>query len=157
MRPDGSRQWGLNAVYEHVFKAKLRYPKPRYQDTIIVDPRRFHWLPVAGARGVEHKYFGAFTERAFWVEMVRIGAGATWTSNNADARRLVYVLGGAGQAGAEKIAEGYAIQIEPGETATLTANEPIELFFVGLPPVRLPNESAVELDSEEFDPAPIVV
>jgi hypothetical protein len=144
----------LNAVWEHVFGTKLRYPKPRYQETVIVDPRQFHWLPVKDAPGVERKYFGSFTERAFWMEMIRIGAGTTWSSEDLDARRLTYVLKGAGRVAAEKFDAEYALQIEPGEPASITATEPLELFIIGLPPVRLPEVSAVELDGEEFDPAP---
>ena len=155
-RPDGSVQWGLNAVWEQVFGAKLHYPKPRYKEVVIVDPRQFHWLPLDGAAGVERKYFGSFTERAFWMEMVRLAPGAAWTSTCADARRLAYVLSGAGGAAGQEIAREFAIQIEPGETATIKATEPLELFLIGLPPVRLPGAPSVELDSEDYDPAPII-
>jgi hypothetical protein len=154
LRADGSRQWGLNAVWEHVFGTKLRYPKPRYQETVLVDPRQFHWLPLENAPRVERKYFGSFTERAFWMEMMRIGEGATWSSEVADARRLVYVLKGAGRVAADRFGAECALQIEPGEPAAISATEPLELFIIGLPPVRLPEMSMVELDGEEFDPAP---
>jgi len=46
--------------------------------------------------------------------------------------------------------------MEPGERVSIAATEPVELFIIGLPPVRLPALSEVELDSEEFDPAPTV-
>jgi hypothetical protein len=155
-RPDGSVQWGLNAVWEHVFGTKLRYPKPRYKETIIADPRTFNWLPLDDAPGVEHKYFGAFSERAFWIELIRLQPGATWSSTSRDARRVAYVLSGAGAIAGQTIAAESAIDIDPGEAATMTATEPLELFLVGLPRLRLPANSAVALDSDEYDPAPIL-
>ncbi len=156
-RPDGSVQWGLNAVWEHVFGAKLRYPKPRYREVVIADPKTFHWLPVAGTKGVERKYFGSFSERAFWVELIRLHPAAAWTSADPRARRLLYVLSGGGVIAGQEFAPETAIQIEPGETATITATTMLELFMVGLPPVELPRASAVEADTEEHDPAPTVM
>jgi hypothetical protein len=151
-RPDGTVQWGLNTVWEHVFGSKLRYPKPRYSEIIIADPRRFNWLPLAGARGVAHKYMGAYTERAFWFEMLRLDTGAAWRSRDPAARRLFYVLSGTGAIGGEEFVAGSAIEIDPGEEATMIANAPLELFLIGLPPVEVPTETSVALDGEEYDP-----
>src|ERR1700733_6606285 len=79
-RNDGTSAWGLNAVWEHVFGERIKYPRPRYKNIVIADPKVFNWLPVANAAGVERKFMGSFSERGVWVEMIRVQAGAEWTS-----------------------------------------------------------------------------
>src|SRR5579884_1723021 len=100
---DGHVEWGLNAIWRHVFGEVLKYPRPRYREPVIVDPRSFNWLPLAGARGVDHKYLGAFSERAVWVEYIRVRPGAQWTSTDERARRLFVVLSGDGTAADQPI------------------------------------------------------
>src|SRR5258705_1309289 len=46
-RHDGTTQSGLDAVWQHAFGVKLKYPRPRYPGPIIMDPGSFHGLPVA--------------------------------------------------------------------------------------------------------------
>ena len=72
----------------------IRFPRPRYKNVIITDPAQFNWLPVPGASRVERKYLGSFTERAFWIELVKIDAGAEWISTSEGARRLIVALAG---------------------------------------------------------------
>lgn len=57
----------LNAIWEHVYGERLKYPNPRYKDVIIADPKRFNWLPVRGADRVDRKFLGSFSERGMWV------------------------------------------------------------------------------------------
>lgn len=115
-----------------------RLPRPRYDGVIKFDPARFNFLPVAGAVGVKRKFFGAFTERAFWIERIRIEAGARWVSTEDTARRLIVALSGAGDVAGVAIGRLAAIQAEAGEVLTVAAAENLELHVVGLPPVRLP-------------------
>src|SRR5258707_9060409 len=39
---DGKRAWGLNAIWEHDFGAKMKYPRPLYKDGVIPDPANFN-------------------------------------------------------------------------------------------------------------------
>ena len=43
---DGRVEWGLNAIWEHVFGTRLKYPRSRYKAPIIIDPKRFNWVSV---------------------------------------------------------------------------------------------------------------
>jgi hypothetical protein len=113
-----------------------RLPRPRYDNVIKFDPARFNFLPVAA--GVERKFFGAFTERAFWIERIKVAAGAQWVSTEDNARRLIVVLAGAGRVADVEIRRLAAIQAEAGEVLTVAAAEELELHVVGLPPVQLP-------------------
>jgi hypothetical protein len=137
--PDGKRHWGLNTIWEHVFGERLKYPRPRYNQVVVADPKRFNWLPVDGTDGVEHKYLGAFSERGVWVEMIKLRPGATWLSVDQRARRLLVVLSGEGDSGWEPISYLTTIQADAGETLGLSApSSSLELFLIGLPPVVLP-------------------
>jgi hypothetical protein len=123
-----------------------RFPRPRYESVIKMHPDRYNWLPVPGAEGVERKFFGSFTDRAFWIDMVKIDAGASWTSASADARRLTVVLAGNGTIEDTKIARLGAVEADPGEDAHYTADEDLVLYTVGLPPIQLPR-----VPSDQFD------
>jgi hypothetical protein len=151
VRPDGKRQWGLNTIWEHVFGERLKYPRARYEFPVVADPKRFHWLPVDGAQGVDHKYLGAFSERGVWVEMVKLQPGAHWSSVDPKARRLLTVLSGDGQCDGEQVSYLTAIQAEAGETLEASAgSSPLELFLIGLPPVVLPATESAEYDLDEL-------
>ncbi|MFF3573963.1 hypothetical protein [Nocardia jiangxiensis] len=130
-----------------------RLPRARYANTVKFDPARFTYRSVDGQPGVETKFFGSFTERRFWIERIRIDAGATWVSDEATARRLIVVLAGAGTAEGVKIGKLAAIQAEGGEKLTVTATETLELHVVAIPPVPRPVEQE-EYDVVESD-API--
>jgi len=150
---DGKVQWGLNAIWEEVFGVRLKYPRSRYKGIVVAEPDRFNWLQLAGAPGVEHKFLGAFSERAVWVEMVRLHAGATWTSTDEKARRLFVVLSGEGRIDGEPVGQYTAIQVEPGETLRLAATARLSLFEIGLPPIEQPVAESREFDFDEIPSA----
>ena len=149
-RNDGTSAWGLNAIWEHVFGERIRYPRPRYKSIIIADPARFQWLPVDGAAGVEHKFMGAFSERGVWIEMLRLQPGAVWTSTDPRATRLLVILAGSGEAANQPIGQLSAVDVSADETLRLTASTGLEVFLVGLPPVEIPAVSSDQYDSEEI-------
>jgi len=115
-----------------------KLPRARYATTVKFDPARYNYLPVDGQEGVESKFFGAFTERAFRIEHIKIDAGATWVSDDPTARRLLVVLSGTGTAEGSEIGRLAAIQADAGEQLTVTATTELVLHMVAIPPVRLP-------------------
>lgn len=133
-------------VAAHGERREMRFPRPRYQSVLIMNPRHFNYLPEDGAPGVERKYFGSFTERAFWIEFVKIASGARWTSTVDAGRRLIVALSGMATVDGTKIGRLAALQVEPGETLRVDATEETVLYIVGLPPVRVP-----EVPSDQFD------
>lgn len=146
---DGIRP-GLNAIWKHVFGTPLKYARPRYKTVIIADPKQFNWLRVAGAEGVDRKFLGAFSERGVWVELTRLRAGATWSSIDVRARRLLVVLSGNGRIGSSAIERLTALDCEPGEALEVNATSEMELFLIGLPPVEVPLGDAAPYDLEEL-------
>jgi hypothetical protein len=139
-RAEGERQRERRAI---------KFPRPRYNNVVIMNPANFHWLPLAGAAGIERKYFGSFTERTFSIEAIRIAAGAGWRSAEAGARRLMVVLSGSGTANGTEIGRLAAIQAEAGEELQLSASREMVLHIVGLPPVQLPKTAPEEFDVVE--------
>ena len=146
---DGRVEWGLNTIWEHVFKTKLKYPRARYDRPLIADPRYFNWLPVSGSPGVERKFMGSFSERGVWIEMIRLQPGARWKSSDPAARRLFTVLSGEGTAG-EPLERLTAIQVDPGEPFDLAAASETTLFLIGLPPIQQPTVESGDYDLEEL-------
>jgi hypothetical protein len=131
----------------------IRFPRPRYKNVIILDPARFNWLQVPAVIGVERKYFGSFTERAFWIEMIKIGADAAWVSSCRKARRLIVVLAGSAMAEGIRLDRLAAIQADAGEALFVSALTETVLYIVGLPPVQLPRIPSDQFDVIESDGA----
>jgi hypothetical protein len=152
-RPDGKVQWGLNAIWEHVYGERLKYSRSRYTNVIIADPKRFNWLPVPGAGQVDRRYLGSFSERGVWTEMIRLRPEARWSSTEPRGRRLIVVMSGGGACGQTPVERLTAMQIEPGETLHLSAETETELFVVGLPPVVVPSEESRQFDYVEITDA----
>jgi hypothetical protein len=134
-RNDGKTQGGLEAVWERAFARKLEYPSPRYDAPIIMDPRSFPWTPALDNPQVATKRLGTFTERAIWAEVVTLDVDARWKSTDHRARRIGFVLSGAGACEGAAIGQHSAIQVEPGEMVEIVANAPTEILIFGLPPV----------------------
>ena len=149
-RSDGKAQWGLNAIWEHVYGDRLRYPRSRYKDVIIAEPKRFNWLPVPDSDNVHRKYLGSFSERAVWIEMIRLRPGARWSSAELRGRRLMVALSGTATSGQTRVERLTAVQVESDETFHLRADTDTELFVIGLPPVVLPPEESQEFDYVEI-------
>lgn len=141
-RNDGKTQGGLDAVWQHAFGAKLEYPRPRYPEPIIMDPRSFRWVADAGAAGVESKHLGTFTERGVWAEILRLEPGATFTSQHPDARRLFFVLSGSGDVNGNALSRHTAIELDPGEDGRIRADATLEIIVFGLPTIRPVTASA---------------
>jgi hypothetical protein len=144
--PGAKIEWGLNAIWRHVYGVKLKYPKPRYKSVVIACPKRFNWITVPGAKGVERKYLGAFSERGVWTEFVRMRPGAQWTSTDARARRLVAVLSGSGTADGQAADYLTTMQAEAGDTLRVAATQEMQMFLIGLPPIESP-----AIESDQYD------
>ena len=151
-RPDGKREWGLNTIWQHAFGVKLKYSRPRYRKVVVADPSRFNWLQIAGTTGADHKYMGSFSERGAWIEMVRVLGKCTWTSTDARARRLFVVLSGFGSADRKEVRCLTALDVEAGEMLTLNADETMELFLIGLPPIEPPAVESEQYNAEGMRP-----
>src|SRR5262245_33033577 len=78
---------GYQAIWEHMNRRPLAYPKPRYPAPIMMDAADFCWVP-SGQPGVSEKRLGAFTERRAEAGFFRLEAGARLPA----AGRGIYVV-----------------------------------------------------------------
>jgi hypothetical protein len=143
-RPEGERQRE---------RTSIKFPRPRYKSVVIMNPAHFNWLPMPDAVGVERKYMGSFTERGFWIEMIKIDAGAEWVSTCEGARRLIVAFSGTATVEGKHIGRLAAIQADAGEKLQVSVTEAMVLYIVGLPPVQLPSIPSDQFDIIESDGA----
>jgi hypothetical protein len=130
-RPGVKRnQDGYEAIWEHVIGRKLKYPKPRYTEPVIMLPDAWAWRPTEAA-GVSAKLLGIFVNNTR-IELLRLEPGAAWRIAAERAIHLLFALKGAGRCNGESWEGESAIKIERGEQARLVANEPAELLVIGM-------------------------
>ena len=69
----------------------MKYPEPRYNDPIMMNPEYFDWVPVDGSTGAHDKLMGVFTERRCLAQLLKLDAQAQYTAHG---RALYFVLSG---------------------------------------------------------------
>jgi hypothetical protein len=125
---------GFQAIWEHLHGRPLVFPQPRYDVPIFMHPDNFEEVPVEGAPGVFEKHLGIFTECRSEASMMRMEAGASYSP--VGQRDIFFVLSGRGTAEDEPLRRFTTVFLEYGETATLKADEPIEMLRLRLPDLR---------------------
>jgi hypothetical protein len=126
------------AIWEHVNRRRMAYPKPRYRDPIMVDPEHYEWLPVAGSPATRQKQLGSFTERRCGAAMIKLPRGSRY---QASPRSIYLVLSGLGIAGEQAYRTLTAIHLEDGEAADIIARNDTELVQFILPDLANIEES----------------
>jgi len=120
----------FQAIWEHVNQKPLSYPKPRYDAPVLMDPRHYEWVPVAGCEGVSEKAMGVFTERRAEVRFLKLEAGADCTVAG---RAVYFVLSGTGTLEGEAFRRMTTLYVDTGERARFHARETAEILHFGLP------------------------
>jgi hypothetical protein len=127
-------QDSYEAVWEHANGRKLAYPRPRYDAPIIVDPANFGWR--TGKKGVVQKRLGLFTERETSLDMLRLAAGARWSTAMPKAVRLLFVMHGTGTCNGAVYDKHALIEVGDGEAVTFEATAATELVSLTMPRVK---------------------
>jgi hypothetical protein len=134
---------GNQAIWEHHHQRPLRFPKPRYNKPILIDPKNFAWVPVTGSPGAHEKLLGMWTERGTSARQVKLDAGAAYTAKG----RCVYlVLRGAGRIGETPLRPLTTLFLDWNETAVIAASAETEIMVFGLP-----NLAGVTLNVPDHD------
>ena len=121
---------GYQAVWENVNKRPMRYPEPRYNDSIMMNPDHFEWVPVDGTPGVYDKLVGVFTERRCIAQFFKLDPRARFKGQG---RAIYFLLSGAGQVAGEPYRRLTTIYCEEGDDPTLVATSETEMLMLGLP------------------------
>ena len=135
--PGKKNMEAYEAIWEHVTKRELVYPKPRYANRIFMDPANFEWAQVG--KGVREKLLGVFTERRTQAGFLRLDPGA---SHKVGGRGVYFVLDGAGRAGDKPYRRFTTVFVDTDQRATLTASAATDILHYGLPDLADLSDSA---------------
>jgi hypothetical protein len=124
---------GNQAIWEHHHQRPIVFPKARYPQPILMDPRNFAWVALDDAAGVHEKLLGVFTERRTQARLIKLDAGACYA---APANGVYLVLRGAGTVGNAPLRPLTALHLAAGESVTIEAREETEIVHFGLPNLR---------------------
>jgi hypothetical protein len=124
---------GFQAIWEHVNKRPLQFPKPRYPQAIMMDSSHYDWVASAANPGLHEKLLGVFTERRAQARMLKLDPGA---SLRAEGRSISFVYRGAGRVGDEPLRPFTAVYLDHAESALIMASEETELLHLGMPDLR---------------------
>ena len=136
-RADGAgrkNQDSYEAIWEMVNGQRLAYPKPRYEEPVLMDPSAFDWRADDAHPGIAHKLLGVFSERGLRLEMLRLDA-ASLKLDSGDAEILGFVVGGALQHDSQDLPAGTAVRVAAGTSSVLAANASAELLLMTFPPI----------------------
>ena len=132
--PSGRRaQDGYEALWEHVNGRRITYPKPRYDEPILMRPDAFVWQEQPGQRGIEAKLLGVFTERRLEVAMMRIEGGNRALLGPRDGVQTVYTITGTGTVDGAALGPQTAFEVKAGTAAQVVAMTDVDMIVVGLP------------------------
>jgi hypothetical protein len=127
-------QDAFEAIWEYVNKRKLEYPKPRYDDPILIRPANFTWHAQAGQPGYSIKRLGTFSERSTELSMLRVEAGKSGKIAARPGLQVVFIVSGAGTIDGHELRKHSGCEIAIGESPILKAGDsPIEALMLGLP------------------------
>lgn len=120
------------AAWEHANGSRLRYPRPRYTEPVLVDPDAFRWRSVAG-NPVEEKPLGVFTEGRLEVAMLRWRRAGSHAVTGGPAGGVLYPLAGAAEARGVACPLGDAVQLPAGQAVEVAAESGTEAWLVRFP------------------------
>jgi hypothetical protein len=92
--PDGRKQDSAEAIREHLGGAKIEYPKPRYDEYVVMHSEQYAWQPLESVPGVLVKHLGYFNECGPNVKMIQIDAGASTPAGTAPCQQVRFVIEG---------------------------------------------------------------
>jgi len=91
---DGRLQDGYEAVLEHLTGRKVEYPKPRYDNYIVMHSENHAWTPLKGASGVFVKHLGYFNATGPNIKLLKIEPGAETSAGMAAFQQVRAVVEG---------------------------------------------------------------
>ena len=126
---------GSQAIWEHIMKRDLEYPKPRYAAPILTLPENFDWISIKGEKGVSKKRVGTFSERQTAASFLKLEPNAQYTVTGT--RDVYFVISGTGSmessGGADPYSHATSVFLDRGEELLISATEETEILNFRLP------------------------
>ena len=136
-KPDARPRDGFEVCWEEAVGRRVEYTPPRFDRPLIMSPEAFAFVPDPDQPGVARKLLGRFTERRLEIGFLRLEAGATARLDVEPVDTLFYVRSGGGQANPDVSGPDWvkddALRLRAGESGSLKAVEPSDIFYVRLP------------------------
>jgi hypothetical protein len=126
-------QDSYEAVWQHVHKRPLVYPKPQYLAPIVMDSNNVPPSPLEGVPGVEKRTLGTFTNCEIPAARYTLSPGAAFVAKG---RGIYMVLSGGGAVEGEALQELTTIYLDDSEQATLKTTATTEILLMGMPSVE---------------------
>jgi hypothetical protein len=121
---------GYQAVWEHINKRPMKYPKGRYEKPVFMDSASYEWVPSDDEPGVHEKLLGVFTERRTEAGFLKLEPGA---AHEAKGRGVYLVVSGAGTVAGEPLRRLTTVYLDRGEKVRLSATAETVILHLGLP------------------------
>src|SRR3954453_8805912 len=139
-------QDSYEAIWEHVNKRKLVYPKPRYGEPILIKPEGFEWETREDQPGVATKPLCVFSERQLQLSVIKLEPGARASQAARGGVAIGFVLQGEGTVNGEALRKHSAFS--GTEEFELGSRDGMEVLLVGLP-IFAAHESRASLEAAE--------
>jgi hypothetical protein len=139
-------QDSYEAIWEHVNKRKLVYPKPRYGEPILIKPENFEWEAPEDQPGVATKPLCVFSERQLQLAVMKLEPGVRASLPSRGGVQIGFVLQGEGTVNGEALRKYSAFS--GNEDFALSSREGMEVLLVGLP-IFAAHESRASLEAAE--------
>ena len=136
--PGPASQDSYEAIWEHVRKRPVIYPRPQYATSIFMDTSVHPWAPLRTAPGVSERTFGTFGSCKCRAAMYRLESGATL---EATGRGIYHVLSGFGAVAGDPYRTDSAVYLDVGESVEISADGETEVLLLGLPDASLMSET----------------
>lgn len=126
-------QDGSEACLEQAMGRKLVYPKPRYEDLVMMDPANYEWI-LQDSPGVYMKWLGVFTERLTKVGLLRLESNATFEAGLENSIELMFLAKGEVTVNSKNYGPRSAFELQPNEgPIEFKALEETEFLRIVLP------------------------
>lgn len=124
-------QDSYEAIWEHINKRKLVYPKPRYGEPILIKPENFEWETSKDLPRFAKKQLCVFSERHLQFVIAKLDAGARALLPSRIGIQIGFVLQGEGTVNGEALRKYSAFSGR--EDLALNSDGGMEVLLVGLP------------------------
>lgn len=118
------------ALWEHIHRRALVYPKQRYLRPVFMKTQHFEWLADPAQAGVATKLLGVFSERETKISMHRVDATA---SLRLEPDSFYFVLSGTGTGDDSQYLKHTTIRTETEDTGVVHATQTSEFLHLRLP------------------------
>lgn len=135
---EGKAMEAFQAAWEVAAGKRAVYPKPRFDEPILMHVDAFPW-PASTEAGVKRKQIASFGNDGLRIAMTRLDRAARYAAGDPEQSVIVFVLDGEAAAGGQALSRCSAVLLEPGEALELAARDTYaELIELVLPELRVP-------------------